>query len=236
VIAAVAAETIGAIDRIAPGQWTTAMEIRPLPPEEVVSHQIMATADGYIESIDYEAFDEFAETHGVTVRIERGMGDFVARGTPIARLTGNVAGDAARGLERAVSIGRHRTVEQDIGFGIRQLVDIALRALSPGINDTTTAVMCINYLTSILARLATRPIPDFEQPAYRSARVIEMRPVTFQGLLRSAFDQIRESGRDNSAIVQALADSADLLTSLVTNDARRDLLRGRQLFQSSGVS
>ena len=62
-------------------------------------------------------------------------------------------------LQAAYHIDRHRTVEQDPAFGIRQIVDMALRALSPGINDTTTAVMCVDYLTAILARLASRRIP-----------------------------------------------------------------------------
>jgi uncharacterized membrane protein len=63
-------------------------------------------------------------------------------------------------LQAAYTIDRHRTVEQDSAFGIRQIVDMALKALSPGINDTTTAVMCVDYLSAILARLASRPIPS----------------------------------------------------------------------------
>jgi len=63
-------------------------------------------------------------------------------------------------LQAAYSIDRQRTLQQDCAFGIRQIVDMALRALSPGINDTTTAVMCVDYLTAILAQLACRNIPS----------------------------------------------------------------------------
>ena len=63
-------------------------------------------------------------------------------------------------LQAAYTIDRHRTVEQDSAFGIRQIVDMALKALSPGINDTTTAVMCVDYLSAILAGIATREIPS----------------------------------------------------------------------------
>ena len=62
-------------------------------------------------------------------------------------------------LQTAYSIDRYRTVHQDCAFGIRQIVDMALRALSPSVNDTTTAVMCEDYPTAILARLASRGIP-----------------------------------------------------------------------------
>jgi uncharacterized membrane protein len=55
-------------------------------------------------------------------------------------------------------IGRHRTVQQDAAFGVRQIVDVAMKALSPGVNDTTTAVMCVDYLTAVLVRMGSRRI------------------------------------------------------------------------------
>jgi uncharacterized membrane protein len=79
-------------------------------------------------------------------------------------------------LQGIFSISRYRTVEQDAAFGIRQIVDVALKALSPGINDTTTAVMCVDYLTAILARLAPRHIPSSHRYEEGELRVIAEGP------------------------------------------------------------
>lgn len=79
-------------------------------------------------------------------------------------------------VQGAYGIDRHRTVEQDSGFGIRQIVDMALRALSPGINDTTTAVTCVDYLTAILGRLASRPIPSSRRYEEGELRIIAIGP------------------------------------------------------------
>ena len=79
-------------------------------------------------------------------------------------------------------------MEQDAAFGIRQIVDIALKALSPGINDTTTAVMCVDHLTAILARFAPRPIPSSFRYEEGELKVMTIRP-TFASLLTESFDR-----------------------------------------------
>jgi uncharacterized membrane protein len=91
-------------------------------------------------------------------------------------------------------------VEQDAGFGISQLVDIALRALSSGVNDTTTAVTCLDYLAAILTQLASRSIPSSHRYEDRELRVIAIGP-TFASLVAESFDQIRESAKGNVAIM-----------------------------------
>jgi uncharacterized membrane protein len=92
--------------------------------------------------------------------MERGIGEFVVEGTPLVSVVdpGGLDDETTAELNAAYVIGRQRTVEQDAAFGIRQIVDIAMKALSPGINDTTTAVMCVDYLAAILVRLAARRI------------------------------------------------------------------------------
>ena len=85
------------------------------------------------------------------VRMEHGIGDFVVQNTTLVSLALEDPPDqeTIAALQETFSISRHRTVEQDAAFGIRQIVDMALKALSPGINDTTTAVMCVDYLSAI---------------------------------------------------------------------------------------
>ena len=98
--------------------------------------------------------------------------------------------ETAAALQAAYSISRHRTLQQDCAFGIRQIVDMALRALSPSTNDTTTAVMCVDYLAAILARLASRNIPSSHRYEEGELRVIAVGP-TFASLVAESFDQIR---------------------------------------------
>lgn len=87
-------------------------------------------------------------------------GDFVGSGDPIADVwPPSAAAGCARSVRRAVSIEDERDLDQDVDFGLRQLADIALRAVSPGINDPTTAVTCIGYMRSVLVRLAERADP-----------------------------------------------------------------------------
>ena len=92
--------------------------------------------------------------------MERGIGEFVVEGAPLVSVAGPDEPDeeSTAELKAIYFISRQRSLQQDAGFGIRQIVDIAMKALSPGVNDTTTAVMCVDYLSAILARLAVRGI------------------------------------------------------------------------------
>ena len=115
-------------------------------------------------------------------------------------------------------------MEQDAAFGIRQIVDVALKALSPGINDTTTAVMYVDYLTAILARLASRNIPSYRRYEEGELRVIIIGP-TFEGLLAESFDQIRGSAKDNVAIIFRMLEALQTIAGLTAGPRRRRALR-----------
>ncbi|WPL13557.1 DUF2254 family protein [Thiorhodovibrio litoralis] len=107
---------------------------------------------------------EIARTQDTLRRMEHGVGDFVIAGTPLVSLLdpGDLDQATAARLNAVYVISRQRTVEQDVALGIRQIVDVAVKVLSPSINDTTTGVMCVDYLAAILTELATRRIatPD----------------------------------------------------------------------------
>jgi uncharacterized membrane protein len=115
-------------------------------------------------------------------------------------------------------------VDQDPGFGVRQIVDMALKALSSGVNDTSTAVMCVDYLTAILARLASRKIPPLHRYEGGALRVIAMAP-TFEKLLADAFDQIRRNAEGNVSVMVRLLSGLDAIASLTDSPHRRRALR-----------
>lgn len=231
IIASVARETLVAVDRLYPenlGREATEEEVDPsLPPLPTWNWQaVMAQRNGYLQSVDNEAFLRLAREHKTIVRMERGVGEFIVQGTPLVSLALENPPDEEiiAALRAAYSIDRFRTVHQDCAFGIRQLVDMALRALSPGINDTTTAVMCVDYLTAILARLASREIPSSRRYEDRELRVISIGP-TFAGLVAESFDQIRGSAEGNVAIMLRILGALQTITSLTGSPSRQRVLR-----------
>jgi uncharacterized membrane protein len=127
-------------------------------------------------------------------------------------------------LNAVYVISHQRTVEQDVAFGIRQVVDVAMKALSPGINDTTTAVMCVDYLAAILTRLATRRIATPHALEEGELRVIARWP-SFEGLLSAAFDQIRQNAEGNAGVLLRLLGALQTIAGQTASPRRRWVIR-----------
>ena len=207
-IASAAEETYAAIDRLFPQQVgeSSGDETEDAHAADELAnrswHEIPSRATGYVQSIDDERMIELATEHDTVIQMECGIGAFVVENEPLTSLALNSAPDEKliKRLNSIYTISRHRTVEQDAAFGVRQIVDIALKALSPGINDTTTAVTCVDYLTSICARLANRRLPERYRYHDGKLRVIA-RGATFESMLDDSFDQIRESAEGNAGII-----------------------------------
>ena len=112
---------------------------------------------------------------------------------------------------------------QDVEFAINQLVEIAVRALSPGINDPFTAIACVDRLGVALTRLAKKTIP----PAYcyddNTLRLV-MDVVTFDGLINSAFNQIRQNARSSVAVTIRLLETIAIIGLQTTSDRERAAL------------
>jgi uncharacterized membrane protein len=231
IIASVADETIVAVDRLFPeklGQGPPdgdeAQALLPLP--ERHWQTVLAKRNGYIQSVDNAVLLRLAREHNTIVRMERGIGDFVVHDTMLASLALEVppGKELIAAVQAAYSIDRYRTVHQDCAFGIRQIVDMALRALSPSVNDTTTAVMCVDYLTAILARLASRGIPSSHRYEEGELRIIAIGP-TFANLVAESFDQIRGSAIGNLGIMLRMLGALQTIASLTASPSRRQALR-----------
>jgi uncharacterized membrane protein len=187
---------------------------------------VPARRNGYIQSVDNAAILRLAREHQTIVRMERGIGDFAVRDTPLASLAlkDPPTAEMIAALQSAYSIDRHRTLERDSAFGIRQIVDMALRALSPSTNDTTTAVMCVDYLTAILSQLATKDIPSSHRYEKGELRVIAVGP-TFERLVVQSFDQIRGSAVGNTGVMLRMLGGLQTIGSLTADRGRRRVLR-----------
>lgn len=221
IIASVAQETNAAIDRQLPqkAEQPDADEDRHQILEsldERTWYPVQAAKSGYVQSVNSEALLCLAGANRTIVRMEHGIGAFVVQDTALLSIALTYPPDQKiiDALNGAYSIGRHRTVDQDPSFGIRQIVDIAIKALSPGVNDTSTAVMCVDYLTSILTRLAGRQFPPLYRYEGETLRVIAIVP-SFEGLLADSFDQIRGSAEVNVAILVRMLGAIDTIGSIV---------------------
>jgi len=233
IIASVAQETNAAMDRVFPqmqgrepdGAADTVDEQVLAPRDERTWYPVPVLVSGYIQGVDEDALLDLARNHRTIVRMERGVGAFAVEGAVLASLALTYPPDQGTiaALNRAYRISRHRTIEWDPAFGIRQIVDIALKALSPGVNDTSTAVMCVDYLTAILARLSGRRYPPSHRYEGDALRVIATVP-TFEALLAEAFDQIRGSAEGNVAIIARMLGAIDTLGSLTVNPSHRRAL------------
>jgi uncharacterized membrane protein len=232
IIASVAGETIQAITFLFPERVGDELD-EPAPDERVsqIKHKSWAVvpspATGYIQGVNPDALVKFAEQHKTVLRMERGVGEFVVEGMPLASLLLN--GELDPKLMRTVSdiyaIDEYRTVGQDAGFGVRQLVDIALKALSPGVNDTTTAVTCVDYLGAILCCLAERRIPPRFRYSQGELRVIARGP-TFDSLVDEAFHQIRQNSAGNVAVILRMLQTVMSIAGRTRNEPRRRTLWG----------
>jgi uncharacterized membrane protein len=231
IIASVADETLLAVDRLFPSKLGQGLagdenDQASLPLADRHWQAVPSCKNGYILSVDNAAFLRLAREHQTIVRMEHSIGDFVVKDTPLASLALDSPpdGELIAEMQAAYSIKLYRTVEQDPGFGIRQLVDIALRALSSGVNDTTTAVMCVDYLTAILSQLATRDIPSSFRSEEGELQVITIGP-TFASLVAESFDQIRESAKGNVAIMLRMLGALQTIASQSASPSRRLVLR-----------
>ena len=184
IIASVAHETIASSDRLFPERLGLEPDEDEDPDEVLGSleertwHAVPAEMNGYVQNVDNDALLRLARDRQTVVRMERGIGAFVVQDATLASLALEAPPDqeTIEAVNKAYSVGRYRTVEQDPAFGIRQLVDMALKALSPGVNDTSTAVMCVDYLSTVLAQLASRKFPASRRYEGDELRVITIAP------------------------------------------------------------
>jgi len=157
---------------------------------------------GYFQHVDHRAVVAAARDANALVVLRFRPGQFVLRGEPLASIV--PASQASRleaTIDRYVVIGRHRTLTQDSEFGLAQIVEIGIRALSPAVNDTFTGVACVDWLADALLVLAEKP--PLEGNWYDSGGELRvwMPAVRIERLVKLAFDQIRQASATTPAVL-----------------------------------
>jgi uncharacterized membrane protein len=176
-----------------------------------IAHDLVipAAVSGYLQVVDDAALLVLAERHDLVVRLLARPGLYVIRGNPVLVVRSATTVDAplAADLRSTLIVGDVRTAEDDIEFSVRQLVEVALRALSPSINDPFTAMAAIDWLGGALARLATEEFPS----RYRYDDAGRLRVVadvsTFAGIVHTIFSRIRHYGGDSPVVLNRLLEA-----------------------------
>jgi uncharacterized membrane protein len=232
IVSRIAKETIAVLRRqdLEPGADIPEVLRFGCDTDEGVVH---AGEDGYVTAVDKRGLGGLAARNGWRVRVLLKIGRFATRGDPLLCVRGDdgdpvrLRAEAAARLRRGVDQTSSGEIHSDPSFGIRQLVDIALKALSPGVNDVTTALTCIDYLGAVLV-VANDHDQRFD--VWRDHRD-EPRVVVlgrgFDELLGEAMDQIRENGARQVAALQRLIDALERLADRAGTTGRREQLAGQ---------
>lgn len=186
---------------------------------------------GQMTFVDYDALVSFARDHDAVVTIDRPVGGFLAEGQEVLRIWGidELDDEQTERLYTHIGLGSEREMWQDVAFGLRQLVDIAARALSPGINDPSTALLCVNELHRVLRRLVQRESPSPYIADHDGVVRVVHHPQSIADHIDLAVAEINHYGKDTLVVPGRLR---AMLTDLEAVAAKRYLPAIRRARQS----
>jgi uncharacterized membrane protein len=235
----IARETEDVIDALMPEPRPHRFQQPPVPvlPEEP-EFPILNEVSGYIRFIDTGRLLAFARAHHLRVRVTRRVGHFVPAGIPLLMVSRRTRLDRhnAVDLTGAFDIGPMRTLQQDVEFGVIQIVDIALRAISPAVNDPSTAISCIDQLSRVLIRWADRRPPASLLYGPPHVLRVVLPWIGLDGLLDTAIEQIRAYAANDAAVSLRLLRLLHDVAVTVDDEAIRRLLAERGARVVEGAS
>lgn len=189
---------------------------------------ILARRSGYLQAVDIIGIRELSQKRDLTIQLDFRPGQYVINQCTIGRYLQHSGEEDDEVIMDEIQvlllIGDWRSAEQDPEFSIRQLVEIAVRALSPGINDPFTAITCIDRLADNLAFLSGRHLPADRFVDDSGVLRVQLKPLTFAGIVEASFNQIRQHGQGDIAIVIRLLEVLKELSVLVCTQVQADAL------------
>ncbi len=228
VIAGIAGDLARAID--ADGTRVEGVKAGPSLAEVTVRLQedsgtVRAPRSGYLQFVRIDTLLDVAASRGAVIRLLHRPGHFVIEEEPLAEVwPAAAAPDVARTLGGAHATGPHRTLTQDLSFAVDQLVEIAIRALSPAVNDTFTALACIDWLGDALCKISERWRPQVvHRDATGRVRVIA-RTADFRRLVERAHDKIRQASRAMPAVMIRQLETLRKVMAYTTSVEQREVL------------
>ncbi len=218
VIEGVHTELLEAVARLEKG----APAPTPAPPAGAA---IVLPAHGYLRAVDAEALADWAAERNAILVLRVRPGHYLFPGGQVAEVTPATEAEAAvEALRDAFAIGTRQAAAQDVEFAVRQLVEVALRALSPGINDPFTAIAVLDRLGATLCAMVPRRLPS--HVIERDGRVLLHQRVTdYAGLCDAMFHAIRQNAAGNAAVLIRLLEVLDRVHAVEHRAERRAELR-----------
>lgn len=184
---------------------------------------IKSPKSGYIRYIESEALKKIITKHDSLLELYQRPGGHLVKGVDLGSLytNRNWEQDELESISNQFEIGKTKTSQQDIEFSINQMVEIAARALSPGINDPFTAMACIDNLTAIMSYLAQAKFPSkFQFDEIGNLRIIAD-TVEFEGVLDAAFNQIRQFSIGSTAVILRLMEALVIISGFTKEESHK---------------
>lgn len=202
------------------------------PPErwEDEARPVRAVRSGYVQAVEGDALLALARERDLRICLRHRPGRFVAENGTLALVrppdgAEEAWADVEERVRDAFSLGDQRTTTQDVEFAVEQLVEVAVRALSPGINDPFTAMMCLDRLGAGLCRLAGRDLPAPLRHDEAGVPRILAEPVTFAGMAEAAFGAIRHYGKGDARVMARLLEVIGDAAECARTGGQRAVLR-----------
>lgn len=191
---------------------------------------ICATHSGVLIGIDRDRLVELAMAGGCVLHVVPALGEFVPAGAPLVRIDGREAGLDREAVADALRSGLERTMDEDLAYGFRMLVDMAIRSLSESpFSDPTTAVQCIDRLHDGLRQLVVRDLDDSEVFDDEGTLRVTIPTMDWDAYVALAFNEIRLAGASSPQVTRRLLAAIDDLVEIAPADRRPALLDQRQL-------
>ncbi|CAL1125188.1 unnamed protein product [Cladocopium goreaui] len=187
---------------------------------------LLAEHEGYLQAIDSNGLIALAKEHDLVIELGKRPGDFVLKNTAVAKIwpATRLSDEVSEELNDTLIYGTRRTPRQDVLCTVEEIVEVAVRALSPGINAPLTAVTCIDRLGASLSRLAGRKIPSASRYDHDGKLRLIAPPTTFPDVLRASFDEIRHYGRESVAVLLRLLTTLQVLSQFVERGEDRQAI------------
>ena len=227
---AIAAETRRAIEENFPSA-SAYVDVEPPPPDPTPRRLCYTGTAGVITATDLHGLTELCRQKECWLELTVGVGEYLAHGTPIALVHGGDLRD--HDVTRFFLIGGERTFVQDPAFGFRELVDIAIRALSPAVNDPTTGVQAIDRLSDLLGITGNRLDPTGLRVDSSGAVRVKRKLRNFDGLLVLSLTEVVRYGADAPQVVRRLRAVLDELEATLPAERQAAIAGQRSLLEAA---
>jgi uncharacterized membrane protein len=230
IVAKIASETEVVIDDVMPSpRRAHRPELSGAGDLSTWDQPVWSEVSGYIRYLDIRRLLDLATSYHVKVHVVRRVGQFVPAGTALLMVykAERLSAEHVGQLRGTFDFGSSRTMQQDIEFGVLQIVDIALKAISPAVNDPTTAISCIDHLSRLLIRFTSREMPEPFLYDLKGVARVHIRWIDLDRLLDSAFEQIRMYSKTDVAVSMRLLRALGDIAAATQDKTLREILLER---------